>query len=408
MHGNASDYDVGIIPDFFMRVNFDHESGDLVSGQISMLTSSHLDRAVAQAIITNEQASALRKLARSVQEFEISSEIDFSVSSQDEPFRLLKGFRDFFIAIGIIILAIGLSMLVEVSFTLVFDQKIGRDHPDPISWSALVVLLVLVATSIVISEWVTKNQRLPLSSLVLTIVFAVWTGLLASTTSYFVARSFGFGAENIEGISSILPFAGVIGAILALIVYYRRYRLPFVLFPLALAAVFAVSLFYGLFFDLENNSVATRILMGICGLGVLIAAMLFDVKDKFRVTRLSECAFWLHLLAAPLIVHSILYDSFDGRYSSMVILFVVMILAVFALIIDRRAMLVSALIYLGYSLFSIIKDISFFGEFNNSVSFVILGIFVLGLGLGWSQIRYFFVSHLVWHSLREKLPPIAR
>ncbi len=410
MHGNTSGCVIGIIPDFFMRVNFDYESGDLVSGQISMLTSSHLDRAVAQAIITNEQASALRKLARSVQESEISSEIDFSVSSQDEPFRLLKGFRDFFIAIGIIILAIGLSMLVEDSFSLVFDQIIGRgrDHPDQSRWFAPLGLLALVAISVAISEWVTKSQRLPLSSLVLTIVFGAWTGLLASTTFHFTALSLGFGRENYHEILSIMPFAGIIGAILALIIYYRRYRLPFVLFPLALAAVFAVSLIFGLFFDMENNSVATRILMGICGLGVLIAAMLFDVKDKFRVTRLSECAFWLHLLAAPLIVHSILYNSLDGQYSSMVILFVVAILAVFALIIDRRAMLVSALIYLGYSLFSIIKDIGFFGGFNNSLSFVILGIFVLGLGLGWSQIRYFFVRHLVWHSLREKLPPIAR
>lgn len=84
-----------------------------------------------------------------------------------------------------------------------------------------------------------------------------------------------------------------------------------------------------------------------------------------------------------------------------------LVLAVFALIIDRRAMLVSALIYLGYSLFTIIKDIKFFGEFNNSVSFVILGIFVLGLGLGWSQIRRFFVSHLISGGLRDKLPPIA-
>ncbi|MCP4070260.1 MAG: hypothetical protein GY742_00795 [Hyphomicrobiales bacterium] len=372
-----------------------------------MLTSSHLDRAVAQAIITNEQASALRKLARSVQESEISSEIDFSVSSEDEPFRLLKGFRDFFIAIGIIILAIGLSMLVEDSFSLVFDQNSGRHHPDQSRWFAPLGLLALVAISVAISEWVTKSQRLPLSSLVLTIVFGAWAGLLASTAFHFTALSLGFGRENYHEILSIMPFVGVTGAILALIIYYRRYRLPFVLFPLALAAVFAVSLIFGLFFDMGNNSVATRILMGICGLGVLIAAMLFDVKDKFRVTRLSECAFWLHLLAAPLIVHSILYDSFDGRYSSMVILFVVMILAVFALIVDRRAMLVSALIYLGYSLFSIINDNSFFGEFNNSVSFVILGIFVLGLGLGWSQIRNFFVRHLVWHSLREKLPPIT-
>ena len=372
-----------------------------------MLTSSHLDKAVARAIISNEQATALRKLARTARESDQSGEIDFSVTSQDEPFRLLKGFRDIFIAIGIAILAIGLSMLAEDSFQLVFDKNIGRSDPGKSSWLASVVLLALVVISLMISEWVTKSQRLPLSSLVLTLNFAVWMGMLGATTFYSLATSTGLGSENNMSFLEIMPFAGVLVAILALIFYYRRYRLPFVLFPLAIAAVLGVTLVFDLIFDLGNSPVIARILIGMCGIGVLVAAMLFDVKDKFRTTRLSECAFWLHLLAAPLIVHSILYDSFDGPYSSVVILLVVMVLAVFALIIDRRAMLVSALIYLGYSLFSIIKDIKFFGEFNNSASFVLLGMFVLGLGLGWQQIRRFFVNHLLSKTIREKLPPVA-
>ena len=372
-----------------------------------MLTSSHLDKAVAQAIISNEQASALRKIARTVPESEQFAEIDFSVSSEDEPFRLLKGFRDFFIAIGIVILAIGLSMLAEDSFQLVFGKNVGRTDPGKSSWFASIVLFSLVTVSLAISEWVTKSQRLPLSSLVLTLIFAVWMALFGATTFYSLAMSIGFGAGNNKSVLDIMPFAGVLIAILALIYYYRRYRLPFVLFPLAIAAILGVTLVFDLLFDLDKSPIAARILIGSCGIGVLIAAMLFDVKDRFRTTRLSECAFWLHLLAAPLIVHSILYDSFDGPYSSIVILLVVLVLAVFALIIDRRAMLVSALIYLGYSLFTLIKDIKYFGEFNNSVTFVVLGAFVLGLGLGWSQIRQFFVSHLVSQALRDKLPPVA-
>jgi|GEM_PF-658328 len=372
-----------------------------------MLTSSDLDKAVAQAIISDGQASALRKLARRAAESEQSDEIDFSVSSEDEPFRLLKGFRDFFIAIGIAILATGLSMLAEDSFQLVFGRSIGRADPGISRWFASVVLFSLVAVSLLISEWVTKTQRLPLSSLVLTLVFAVWMGLFGATAFYSLAMSIGFGAEDNKSVLDLMPFAGAVVAIVALIFYYRRYRLPFVLFPLAIAAILGVTLVFDLAFDLDKSPIVSRVLIGSCGIGVMIAAMMFDVKDRFRTTRLSECAFWLHLLAAPLIVHSILYDSFDGPYSALVILLVVLGLAVFALIIDRRAMLVSALIYLGYSLFTIIKDIAFFGEFNNSVSFVVLGLFVLGLGLGWSQVRKFFVSHLLSQAIRDKLPPVV-
>jgi hypothetical protein len=43
-----------------------------------------------------------------------------------------------------------------------------------------------------------------------------------------------------------------------------------------------------------------------CGLRVFAAAMSFDLSDRDRMTRRSDCAFWLHLLAAPLIVHSLI------------------------------------------------------------------------------------------------------
>ncbi len=372
-----------------------------------MISSSHLDRAVAQAIISSEQASALRKLARYEQDNQAGAEnttdIDFAVASEDEPFRLLKGFRDFFIAIGIVILAIGLSMLADEAFRLVIDGKLGWRGSETPTWTTAVTMGVLIIISLAIGEWVTKSQRLPLSSLVLTLVFALWCGLFSGAAFYSLASIF---TGNESGVLALVPHVGILGSILALIFYYKRYRLPFVLLPLAGAAILGVVLVFSAIVDLDNSPVLTRMIIGISGIAVFVAAMLFDIKDPLRRTRLSECAFWLHLLAAPLMVHSLLYDSIRAEINSITIVLVVAVLAVFALIIDRRAILVSALIYLGFSLFTIIKDIQFFGEFNNSASLVLLGAMVLGLGLGWAQIRRFLVSHLVWQSLRNKLPPV--
>ena len=334
------------------------------------------------------------------------TEIDFTVSSADEPFRLLKGFRDFFIAIGIIILAVGLSMLAQNSFELVFDSNTNWYDTSQSLFVETAINLALVAIAIAISEWVTKSQRLPLSSLVLTLVFTFWASLLVGIIYYGLAKKLGFGAVSSAKELTTISIVSTIGAIIALVFYYIRYRLPFVLLPIAGVAVFAVWLLFNQFFELDASPIFTRVIIGVCGIGVFIMAMWFDMKDRLRVTRLSECAFWLHLLAAPLIVHSILFDNFQGNRSAITILLAILVLAIFALIIDRRAMLVSALTYLGYSLFKLIKDLSFFGEFNNSISLVILGAMVLGLGLGWSQIRKFFVGHLVWRSLREKLPPV--
>jgi hypothetical protein len=44
-------------------------------------------------------------------------------------------------------------------------------------------------------------------------------------------------------------------------------------------------------------------LVFVAGLGVFAYAMRWDVSDRGRETRRSDVAFWLHLLAAPMIAH---------------------------------------------------------------------------------------------------------
>src|SRR5438874_3733945 len=47
-----------------------------------------------------------------------------------------------------------------------------------------------------------------------------------------------------------------------------------------------------------------------------LAAMAFDASDRERATRRADCAFWLHLLAAPLIVHSLIWLVSPDRKST--------------------------------------------------------------------------------------------
>ena len=365
-----------------------------------MFTDALLDKAVTQGIISREQVEALVKLSQARSE----GELDFSVSARDEPFRLLKGFRDFFIAIGISVLAVGLSMLAYESFESVFDGKVL--YSLSFGFVSVLIMAALVFVALVISEWVTKSQRLPLSSLILTLVFALWTGLLCGTIVQVIAMMIGVEDTNKGATEVVTTYAGLIGAIGALLLYYQRYKLPFVLLPLAGVAVTVVILLVKSLFDLDATSAASRIASGLCGVGVFIAAMKFDFKDRFRTTRLSECAFWLHLLAAPLIVHSVLLGLDKGILSAITVLLIVALLAIFALLIDRRAVLVSALIYMGYSLYSIIDDFKIFGGSSSIAVLIILGVFILGLGLGWTSIRRFLVNNLLSPAWRDKLPPV--
>src|SRR5204862_5090982 len=100
----------------------------------------------------------------------------------------------------------------------------------------------------------------------------------------------------------------------------------------------------------ELAPVAWSALTLTCGLTVFAAAMAFDISDRDRMTRRSDCAFWLHLLAAPLIVHSLislitpsLSQITNGI--AFTILLIVAAVALIAIAIDRRALLVSALAY---------------------------------------------------------------
>src|SRR5262249_7955882 len=85
-------------------------------------------------------------------------------------------------------------------------------------------------------------------------------------------------------------------------IYYFRFRLPFALLPIAASLVIVVIAGSRVALaDVQAHAVVTLT----CGLAVFAAAMRFDLSDRERVTRRSDCAFWLHLLAAPLIVHSL-------------------------------------------------------------------------------------------------------
>ena len=79
-----------------------------------------------------------------------------------------------------------------------------------------------------------------------------------------------------------------------------------------------------------------RVVIGIWGLAIFVLAMWFDVKDRLRVTRFSECAFWLHMFAAPMLVHALLSGESFRAPPAALVLGTMLILAVIALFIDRR------------------------------------------------------------------------
>ena len=159
--------------------------------------------------------------------------------------------------------------------------------------------------------------------------------------------------------------------------------------------------------DITNVVLGTVLLLGI---GVFLYAMRWDSSDPARVTRRSDVAFWLHLLAAPMIVHPVftLLGLNDGDATvgeGLVVIAIYVVLGIAALAIDRRALLVSALAYVLFALNELFEQ---FGavSLNIALTALVIGSALLLLSAFWHQARAAVVSRLPG-GLRGHLPSLS-
>ncbi len=367
-----------------------------------MISFSDLDTAVAEGIISRDQALQLRDLAGRTTGAQAQG-IDFSQDTRDEPFRLLRGFRDIFIAIGIVIFAVGLSAMAQAYLGDVefLAGMFGGQLADRIN--LLVTTGVLVCAGIGLAEWITRLQRLPLASLVLSVAIAFWSGFFLTAIAVNIAPE---RFTNVLTGPDAALWTGLGGAVLGLLLYYVRYRLPFALMPLAGVVVALVYMVAKEVFAATWSDEFARTVIGILGVCVFITAMAYDWKDRLRVQRFSECAFWLHLMAAPMIIHSLLeLDGEDGT-DPVLVLSVMGAMGLVALLIDRRALLVSGLVYMGAAVSRIVSSTEFLADQQFAVTAFILGALLLVLGLAWTPIRRAVVG-IMPPGVKGVLPPIA-
>jgi hypothetical protein len=148
------------------------------------------------------------------------------------------------------------------------------------------------------------------------------------------------------------------------------------------------------------------------GLAVFAFAMRWDGSDRARQTRRSDVAFWLHLLAAPMIAHPVFYLLGITRGDAISLGAGFLVLAIYvgfgivALAVDRRALLVSALAYVLYALTQLFRQ---FGavELNVALTAFVIGSALLLLSAFWAQSRRIVVEQLP-ASLRDRLPLAVR
>src|SRR6185503_6657097 len=271
--------------------------------------------------------------------------------------------------------------------------------------------LFVAATSWALALFFTAKRRMALPSILLLLTFV---GGVLATAGFLLVMGIGPNAfaDNPQ-------LGGVVGAVAAAIaaaaawLHWRTFRVPI---TIAAGAASVAGLAIGLLIAaLGPNAQDTKdIILGfvlLLGIGVFLFAMWWDGSDRARVTRRSDVAFWLHLLAAPMIVHPVfsLLGLNDGNATiteGLVVLLLYVAIGITALAIDRRALLVSALAYVLFALQQLFRE---FGavELNVALTALVIGSALLLLSAFWHQARRAIVRPLP-ESLRERLPILDR
>ncbi|MEN0088175.1 MAG: hypothetical protein AAF737_07050 [Pseudomonadota bacterium] len=339
----------------------------------------------------------------------------------DENLRLVGGGNDLFVTVGVVLLlAGGLS-----AFAAIFTS------------SQVALWLVSIVAVWAIAEAVTRQRRMKLSSTVLAVAF-VWAigELVVQTLISQVGLRIPQNVLELLGMRAEISTAGLIffgSLIAASIVYFWRFRVPILAASIALAItglIFQYALLYvydGViradiqisstadFLDLTRNALIMPL---ICGLAIFAVGVAFDLHDRERETVWSDCAFWLHGLSAPLMVHplfllatgqTLVFGEIEGSQGAGVGLFVLVILFTFvALAIDRRSLLVPSLAYLG--VLGIATLIEGTAEATGVPTFAIvllaIGALVIMFGAGWQRIRWLIIRPMLPTSALNRLPPI--
>lgn len=354
-----------------------------------MYSEEDLRGAVASGAISAQAADALRAHVTSGR---------FTPATDEENFRLINSFNDIFVTIAAVLLLVAMAGIGQA-----FTPDI--DGPPPFSG------LLIAGTAWVLAELFTKKRRMALPSIVLLLAFV---GGVFVTLIGFGIMALG-GGDNIDPqgqtLALVIASASALLTAAATWVHWQRFKVPITVAAGAAAVAATVMTALGAAFGLANADNAQNVLLPMVfmgGLAIFAYAMRWDISDRARTTRRSDVAFWLHLLAAPMIAHPLFYwlgvtgGQDISPAGAVGVLCVYIAMGLVALMVDRRALLVSALAYVLVTLTSLFDR---FGavELNVALTALVIGSALLTLSAFWTPIRQALVR-LLPGSMQQKLP----
>lgn len=387
-----------------------------MAGDGDAVSSATLEKAVAAGVITADQRT--RILALETQPSAAPSADDSD--GNEENLRLIGGGNDLFVTVGTILLTAGFYFVLN---TVLRGQTL---------WIA--GLLAIFAW--VVAEVVTRQHRMKLSSTVLALVFMASVAVLLAL---FVQNRYQIRMP--DSIWQLLAMRGPVskagyillgGQAAAALLYFWRFKVPILAGVVAIAVTLLAFLQTALFLydgiaagtvtppsleDVPQLLRASLYMPLICGIVVFATAVAFDLYDRERRKVWSDCAFWLHVVSAPMLVHplfimatgqDVVFGHIEPGADATVMLALLIAGFVYvALAIDRRSLLVPTLAYFGtlgiYYLVNSAANTTGIPPF--ALILLVVGALIILFGAGWQRIRRLIVGSTLPTSLLDRLPP---
>lgn len=290
-----------------------------------------LDAAVRAGVLRSDQADALRRFDETQHH---------APSATEERFGLVSGFAD-------IMAATGVAMLV---LTGIVAQMIA----PPVG--LLIPLLCWCG-----ARYFTEHRRMMMTSIVLFAGFALSCALTA-VTILFSMHHVPMSQASMKSLANGWAVLVALVAAGACWLYWRRFHLPVAYAAFAVATVNVGIDLVRLAFP-HLPSLAVDLIVGLSGPILFAWAMWWDISDVRRETIRSDVGFWLHICAGYSIVKAAMtlllgirgsesgwWRAFSHPASptaadAAAVLALLAVFTLVALIVDRRSLLTSGMVY---------------------------------------------------------------
>jgi len=325
-----------------------------------MYTDEDLNHAVDKGIFTASSVDEFRRDQQSATHMTIADE---------ENIRLIGGFNDIFIVIACALLLFSSLWAVRT-----IDPRLGLATFAVLSW--------------LLTEFFVLKRKMAFPAIMLLLAFIGGVFNLSMAVFAFL------------GEQAMMVATGL--SVIAAYCHWRRFNVPITIAAGTAATIgFIVSAFVSMFATPDTVNVLTDWILVVifcCGILTFLFAMYWDASDRKRVTNRTDTAFWLHLLAAPLIIHPVFLSvgilNGDESVSSIaVIIALYIVMSLISIIIDRRAFMVSSLVYVLYAISSLMSMYGDVGT-NFAITGMAIGAALLLLSALWHPVRGMIVAVL--------------